>query len=236
MATRQVTYREGNTELDGYLACESDNTPRPAVLILHAWGGAGDFERDKARKLAELGYAAFAVDMYGAGKRGTNPEENTRLMMPFLEDRKLLARRLDAALRTVQGLPEVDASRIAAIGYCFGGLCVLDLARMGADVRGVVSFHGLLTAPAGGERAKIRAKVLALHGQDDPLVPPEQVQGFIKEMSEAGADWQIHIYGDTVHAFTEPTLNDRANGVAYSPTADRRSWATMQDFLREVFA
>ncbi len=236
MLEQRMTYRDSDTELEGFLACPEGAGRRPAVLVVHAWGGLRDFERDRARALAQLGYAGFALDMYGVGKRGNNPDENARLMQPFLDDRTLVLRRLEAALRTVRGLPQVDPSRVAAMGFCFGGLCVLDLARSGADVRGVVSFHGILSLPPGPGRAPIRAKVLALHGQDDPLVPPEQVATFMKEMSEAGVDWQLHAYGDTVHAFTEPMANDKAHGVAYSAAADRRSAAAMKDFFAEVLA
>src|SRR5690606_24908061 len=152
---------------------------------------------------AQLGYAAFAIDLYGEGRTGTSPEENAALMQPLVQDRALLAQRMNNALTALAGQPQVDRNRIGAMGYCFGGLCVLDLARSGADVRGVVSLHGALK-PSGLPAAPIRAKVLVLHGHDDPLVPLEEVIAFQNEMTAAKVDWQLHAYGGTMHAFTNP--------------------------------
>ena len=237
LQTRPIEYHDGATCLEGYFACDDRQTgPRPAVLISHAWVGRDEFVCAKARKLAELGYAAFALDMYGKGILGRNAEENARLMMPFIEDRALLQRRITCALETLRLQPEVDAQRIAAMGFCFGGLCVLDLARTGADLAGAVSFHGLFKPPGNTAGVKIRAKVLAMHGHDDPLAPPEDVLALEKELTEAGADWQIHVYGNTVHAFTNPQANDPAFGTVYNPLADRRSWTALQNFLSETLA
>jgi dienelactone hydrolase len=174
--------------------------------------------------------------MYGAGKLGKTDEECGALMRPFVEDRALLQKRIGAALANVRLLPWVDDTKIAAMGFCFGGLCVLDLARTGANVKGVVSFHGLLHAPANLPDLKITAKVLALHGHDDPLVPPAQVADFQSEMTKAGADWQLHTYGNTVHAFTNPLASDFAAGYQFSPNANRRAWQATEDFLAEIFA
>jgi len=236
MQTETIRYRDGDAELEGFLAYdEAYGEKRPAVLIAHAWGGQGDFERQKARDLAELGYAGFALDLYGVGRRGGTKEENAALMQPFLDDRALLARRMGAALETLKVVEVVDAERIGAIGFCFGGLCVLDLARSGADVRGVVSFHGLLGAPEGAKRERIRARLLVLHGHDDPMVPKEQFDAFTREVSEAEADWQIHQYGGCVHAFTNPEADDPDFGTVYDAAADRRSWIAMRNFFDEVF-
>jgi dienelactone hydrolase len=233
--TRAVDYSHAGTALEGFFAYDDRRVlPLPAVLISHAWMGRDEFVRDKVRKLAELGYAAFALDMYGKGVIGSGPEENAKLMQPFMDDRHLLQSRIAAALETVRTLPEVDGRRIAALGFCFGGLCVLDLARTGADIRGVVSFHGLFIPPGNTQGNKIKAKVLALHGHDDPMAPPEQVLALGRELTEAGADWQIHLYGHTLHAFTNPKANDRAFGTVYDETADRRSWQSLRDFLAEV--
>lgn len=232
---RPVEYAHQGTVLEGFMAWDDAATaPRPAVLVSHAWVGRDEFACIKARALAELGYVGFALDMYGKGVLGRTVEENARLMKPFMDDRALLQTRITAALSAVRRQPEVDASRIAAIGFCFGGLCVLDLARTGADLRGVVSFHGLLTPPGNIPRPTIRSKVLVLHGFDDPMAPPEQVLALAKELTDAGCDWQVHAYGGTVHAFTNPVANDPAFGTVYSATADRRSWLSMRNFLEEV--
>lgn len=233
--TQTIDYRHGTDALEGFFAYDGAlPTPLPAVMIAHAWGGRDEFACSKACRLAELGYAAFALDMYGKGIIGSGPEQNAQLMQPFMADRSLLQTRMLAALDTVQGLPQVDAARVAAMGFCFGGLCVLDLARTGADLCGVVSFHGLFSPPENMARPPIRAKVLALHGYDDPMVPPAQVTALAQELTEAGADWQIHMYGNTVHAFTNPIANDPSFGTVYNATADQRSWQTLQGFLGEV--
>lgn len=231
-----IGYMDGDVQLEAFFAFDDAlSGRRPAVLINHAWGGRDEFVAEKARKLAELGYVGFALDMYGKGVLGSGPEENARLMQPFMADRALLQKRIQAALYAVKQLPWVDDSKIAAIGFCFGGLCVLDLARTGADIKGVVSFHGLLGAPDNTRGTAIKAKVLALHGHDDPMVSPEQVLAFEQEMTEAGADWQVHAYGHTMHAFTNPVANDPAFGTVYQADADRRSWQAMQNFLGELF-
>lgn len=231
-----IGYMDGDVQLEAFFAFDDAlSGRRPAVLINHAWGGRDEFVAEKARKLAELGYVGFALDMYGKGMLGSGPEENARLMQPFMADRALLQKRIQTALYAVKQLPWVDDSKIAAIGFCFGGLCVLDLARTGADIKGVVSFHGLLGAPDNTRGTAIKAKVLALHGHDDPMVSPEQVLAFEQEMTEAGADWQVHAYGHTMHAFTNPVANDPAFGTVYQADADRRSWQAMQNFLAELF-
>jgi len=208
----------------------------PAVLIAHTWGGRDEFVDNKARQLAELGYVAFALDMYGHGVLGKNSEENAALMQPFIDDRSVLQQRIDAALYAVRLLPWVDDSKVAAIGFCFGGLCVLDLARMGADLKGVVSFHGLLNPPQNKTSKPVLAKVLALHGHDDPMASDSQVTAFCQEMTDLQVDWQLHQYGNTVHAFTNPLANSNASGTVYNKIADKRSWQSMQNFLEEIFA
>lgn len=234
--TSIVDYSQDGTVFEGYLAWDDATAgPRPVVLVSHAWAGAGDFEHARARDLAELGYAGFSLDLYGKGVRGSNVEENAALMQPLLDDRGLLRKRLNLAVDIAAGQDGADASRVAAIGYCFGGLCVLDLARIGAAVTGVVSFHGLFFPPGNTAGNKIDARVLALHGWDDPMVPPEQVVAFAAEMTEAGADWQLHGYGHALHAFTNPAANDPGHGAVYSPSADRRSWQSMVNFLEELF-
>ncbi len=232
-----VGYLDDDVHLEAFFAYDDAHEGRrPAVLINHAWGGRDNFVADKATKMAELGYVGFAVDMYGKGVLGSSVEENAKLMQPFMEDRKMLRKRIYAALNAVKLLPWVDDNKIAAIGFCFGGLCVLDLARSGADIRGVVSFHGLLAAAENISNNQIKARILALHGHDDPMGPPEQVLAFQNELTKAGADWQMHIYGNTMHAFTNPVANDPSFGTVYQPDADRRSWIAMKNFLDEVFS
>ena len=233
--SENIEYHHQGTTLEGQLAYDDNVTgPRPLVLVSHAWGGRSEFECTKAQKLAELGYAGFALDLYGKSILGSGPEENTKLMAPFLEDRGFLQDRLQAVIDTTAALDVVDANKTAAIGYCFGGLCVLDMARAGHKLRGVVSLHGLFAPPGNLQTEKVDAKVLALHGWDDPMVPPEQVVALAQELTSANADWQIHAYGHTTHAFTNPQANDPNHGTVYSPTADRRSWAAVKNFLAEV--
>lgn len=236
VSTRNIEYTHQGATLEGILAVDDKvSGRRPAVLVSHAWAGRSDFEVGKAKDLATLGYAGFALDLYGKGVLGSSTEENQKLMTPFMEDRAMLQSRLAYIINVAKEQPEVDASKIAAIGFCFGGLCVLDIARSGGDIKGAVSFHGLLGAP-GNTAAKINAKVLALHGWDDPMATPSDVEAFGKEMTEAQADWQLHAYGGTMHAFTNPAANDPDFGTVYNKAADQRSWTAMTNFLSEVFA
>jgi dienelactone hydrolase len=236
MLEKLVEYTHEEALLEGLLCAPEDRAgPCPGVLILHAWAGRSAFECNRARALAARGYAAFAADLYGRGVLGSGPAENAALMQPFLDDRARLQGRLKVALACFARQPGVDPRRIVAIGFCFGGLGALDMARSGAAVQGVVSFHGLLDAPDNLPAPRsIRAKVLALHGHEDPLCPPEKVAAFAQEMTRAGADWQLHAYGQTLHAFTNPEARQPDTGNAYSETADRRSWQSLLNFLEEV--
>jgi dienelactone hydrolase len=235
LRTRTIEYHHNGVLLEAVLAWDDSTlAPRPAVMVAHAWAGRDEFAVNKACALADLGYVGFALDLYGKGVVGSGPEENAKLMGPFMDDRALLQGRMIAALETVRQQPEVDAGRVAAIGFCFGGLCVLDLARSGANLNGVVSFHGLFTPPGNASAKNIVAKVLVLHGFDDPMAPPEQMLQLANALTQAGADWQIHAYGGTVHAFTNPKANDPNFGTVYQQAADRRSWQSMGNFLEEV--
>ena len=232
---RLTEYRDGSTVLEGFF-CHDDSRPGPlpGLLIAHEWGGRSEFVERKARRLAWHGFATFALDMFGKGKRGTTSAECSALIGPFVQDRALIARRVSAALTALRQLPEVDARRIAAMGFCFGGMCVLDLARSGADVRGVASLHGLLKPTGLPGQGRIGAKILILHGYDDPMAPPEDVLAIGEELTAAGADWQLHAYGNTRHSFTNPHANDREAGMVYDEAADRRSWHALLEFLEEV--
>jgi dienelactone hydrolase len=236
MPSQYLEYRDGETVLEAYVALPAGSGKHPAVLVSHAWAGRSAFECDKADKLADLGYVGIAIDNYGKGVFGSSMEENSALMTPFVQDRAMLRRRLQAGIAAAAALPQVDAARMAAIGFCFGGLCALDMARSGADLRGVVSFHGLFRQPENLPNETIRAKILALHGHDDPMVPPEAVLALEQELSAAGADWQIHAYGRTMHAFMNPDANAPQNGMQYNPIAAARAWASMKNFLAEVLA
>ncbi|MCI0732606.1 MAG: dienelactone hydrolase family protein [Methylococcaceae bacterium] len=231
-----VEYFDQGTCLEGFFAHDDRaSKPLPAVLIAHAWGGRDEFVCDKARELAGLGYAAFALDMYGNGVLGGSVAENSALMTPFMEDRILLQRRMTAALDAVRNQDPVNPHKVAAMGFCFGGLCVLDLARTGADLCGVVSFHGLLGAPGNTPGNTIKARVLVLHGHDDPMVPADDVRLLQDELTRAGSDWQFHVFGNTMHAFTNPVANDPGFGTVYQPLADTRSWQMMRSFFEECF-
>ena len=234
--TRSIDYVDGDTVLEGLLAWDDAiDGPRPGVMVAHAWAGRSEFEDNKAVALAKLGYTGFALNLYGKGVLGASTEENAGLMQPFLDDRAMLQQRLLLSLNTMREQPEVDASKTAAIGFCFGGLCVLDVARTGEDLDGVVSFHGLFAAPGNTAGNSIKAKILALHGWNDPMATPDTVVALGEELTGMGADWQLHAYGNTMHAFTNPEANDPDFGTVYSDTADRRSWLAMQNFLAELF-
>jgi len=233
MKTETVNYQATDIELEGYLAYP-DEEQAPLVLIAHTWAGKDDFVHERAEDLAALGYVGFAVDMYGNGKVGSDTEENQSLMAPLLSDRDVLKDRIISALNFGKSLPGVDPNKVAAIGYCLGGLVVLDLARSGEDFQGVVSFHGLLMGSDISEKG-IQAKILVLHGERDPMVPLDMVDAFQKEMTKADADWQLHSYGGTYHAFTNPDANDPNLGTEYNQSASERSWKSMQNFFEEIF-
>ena len=236
MNTELIEYNDGETLLEAFVAMPDGESQRPVVLVAHDWSGRRQFAMDAAERIAKMGYIGFALDMYGKGVFGADGDVagNSALMNPFASDRALLRQRVGAALTAARAIPQAQTDQMAAIGYCFGGMCVLELARSGADVRGVVSIHGILAA---GEtpNASILSKVLCLHGHDDPMVPPEQVLAFQTEMSEAGVDWQLHSYGKTMHAFTNPAANNPDFGTVYSEEAQRRAYQALANFLEEIF-
>jgi dienelactone hydrolase len=235
--TQTVPYQHNSVALEGYLAVpESVQGKVPGILVVPDWQGLKDPYKEIANRLARMGYVAFAVDMYGKGVRPANNQEAATEAGKYKSDRKLMRARVQAAFEELKKQPNVDHKRIAAIGYCFGGTTVLELARSGADIGGVVTFHGGLDTPAPGDAKNIKAKVLALHGADDPFVKPEEVRAFQEEMRSAGVDWQMVFYGDAVHSFTQPTAgNDKSKGNAYNQKADKRSWEAMKTFFTELF-
>jgi len=234
MSTEPIQYTEGDDHFEALVARPDGEAPAPAVLVCHAWGGRGDFEDGKAKKLAELGYVGVSIDVYGIGKRGTDKESNQALMMPLIKDRARLRRRLAAAYQAARTLDGVDPERMGVMGFCFGGHCALEVARMGAKVRGAVSFHGLLN-PAEDDTDPIAARVLVLTGAADPMVKPEAIGAFAQEMLDRKASYEIHAYAGAMHAFTNPQANDPDFGTVYDADADARSWETMKRFWSEVF-
>ncbi len=236
--TKVVEYKHGNQVLQGYLAYDDEiKEKRPGVLVVHEWNGLQDYVKNRTQQLAKLGYVAFAADIYGKGIRPQNPQESAAQAKIYRQDRKLLRERAQAGLKVLQNNPLTDVKRIAAIGYCFGGGTVLELARSGADIAGVVSFHGNLDTPNPKDANNIKSKVLVLHGANDPYVPEEQVKAFKNEMKQANVDWQLISYGDTVHSFTNPAAgNDPSKGAAYNEVSAKRSWEAMKQFFTEIFA
>ena len=237
----EVTYRVGDTTLRGYFAWDPGRTePRPGILVVHEWWGHNDYVRGRARMLAEAGYVALAVDMYGEGKNTENPEEAQRFVMEAVGSPDVAQARFAAAVDLLKGRDETDASRIAAIGYCFGGAVALQMARFGAELAAVASFHGTLS-PQGppASAGTFEAKVLVLHGAEDPLVPREQLESFTREMEAAGVDYRIVEYDGATHAFTNPAATERGKQtglpLAYDEAADRESWAELLAFLAELF-
>lgn len=242
--TEHVHYLAGKQPLKGFLAYDKSKTTHcPAVIIASDWRGLGDFTTDKAEKLAKYGYLVLAADVYGDGVRVETDEEAEQLMQPLFLDRKLLRERILAAFHTIAKHPLCNPYRIAAIGFCFGGLTVIELLRSGAHVRAIVSIHGLY-ADAIGEMVaktepnarKLHGAALLLQGYEDPLLPPADVAKFQKELNDAGVDWQMHIYGHTAHAFTNPHANRPEKGLMFNPPSSRRAWQLMHQFLEENFA
>lgn len=237
MKTETIEYKAADgTALEGYLA-QPDGGKRPAVLLFPAWNGVDDTVRKRAEMIAELGYVAFAADVYGKGVRPKTADEAAKEAGKYRADRPLLRARAAAGLQLLASRSGVDTTKLAAIGYCFGGQCALELARSGADIQGVVSFHGALDTPTPQDARNIKAKILALHGADDPYVPPPAVQAFQQEMRDGKVDWQFVAYGGAVHSFTDwHAGDDNSKGAAYNAKADHRSWIAMREFLDEVFS
>jgi len=235
--TEVISYKQGGTALEGYLAYD-DAKPgkKPGVVVVHDWMGMGPYVKMRTEQLAGLGYIAFAADIYGKNVRPKDAKQASEQVGKFKGDRPLLRARAQAALDVLKKDPRVDPTKLAAMGYCFGGTTSLELARSGADVKGVVSFHGSLATPTPDDAKQIKGRVLVLHGADDPHVPLAEVNAFEDEMRKAGVDWVLVKYSGAVHAFTEPAAgNDNAKGVAYNEKADKRSFEEMRRFFSEIF-
>ena len=239
LVEKTVDYQHDGVTLEGFHVYDDAVTgKRPAVLVIHQWTGLSDNEKDRSRMLAQLGYNVFAADIYGKGIRPVPPAAGQEAGK-YKSNRELYRGRLKAGLEELKKDERTDTAKIAAIGYCFGGTGVLELARGGADIAGVVSFHGGLDAADGmaATKGNVKPKVLVCHGAVDPFVPTEQVLAFGKEMDEAGADWQFVAYGNAVHSFTQKSAgNDTSKGSAYDEKADKRSWEAMKAFFAEIFA
>jgi dienelactone hydrolase len=235
--TQVVEYKDGNVTCEGYLAYDDAVTgARPGVLVVHEWTGLGPYVKMRCEKLAALGYVAFGADIYGKGVRPKNTDEASVQATIYRKDRPLMRRRAQAALQVLATNKMVDPKKIAAIGYCFGGGVALELARSGADLAGVASFHGNLDTPNPADAKNIKGKILVMHGGSDPYVTADQVTAFQKEMNDAGVDWELNVYGGAVHGFSNPDNgNDVSKGAAYNAKADQRSWEAMRQFFAEIF-
>lgn len=237
LAGQPLTYADGATRLAGYVAHPAAAKGKaPGVVVIHQWMGLTDHERKVSDDLAKLGYVALAADIYGEGVRPANTGEAGKLAGSFKGDRALYRRRIAAAIEALKAQKGVDGSKVAVIGFCFGGTGALEAARAGLPVKGVVSFHGGLDVPAGFVPGPIGAKVLVCHGADDPFVPAKDVAAFQDEMRQSKADYVFVAYAGAVHAFTQKEAgNDNSKGAAYNEAAHRRSWQHMKDFFREIF-
>ncbi len=238
MAGAPISYNDGETELQGYVSAPTENAgTTPIVMIVHQWKGLGDYEKKRADMLADQGYVAFAIDMYGKDIRPETTDEAKTQSSKYKGNPDLARSRLNAALATARTLELGSPDDIAIIGYCFGGTMALKLARTGADIDGAVSFHGGLNTDKPAEKDSIKAEIEVHHGAADPHVPPEQVDAFMREMEDSGTDFAFYAYDGAVHAFTEKHAgNDPSTGAAYDANADQKSWARTLDFLKRKFA
>lgn len=228
-----MIYEYQGTKYEGFFGFKEKQKKRPVILVFHAWRGRDSFVDEKVKMLAEQGYFAVAIDLYGKGVLGRNEEECAKFMRPFIENRKMILEITKSAIQQLADKQEADLNQMAAIGFCFGGLCALDMARGMPGLKGAISFHGLLNPFV--IQKKIHAKILVLHGLKDTMVRRDDVLAFEKEMLEAKADFQIHIYGNAMHAFTNPIANDPSKGVLYDQISSKRAFLSMDNFLKEIF-
>ena len=237
MRAESLEYRDGDVTLKGFVALDDQSHhKRPGILVMPEAFGLGKQAKDRALRLASLGYAALAGDPYGNGLEVSDLQEAIKHAGAIREDNTKFRQRIRAGLDALTALPQVDTDRLVVMGYCMGGSCSLEMARDGAPLKGVVSFHGALETQSPAEPGKVQAKVLVCHGADDPFVPVEHVTAFEAEMTKAGVDWQVISYGGTVHSFTNPEADGSIEGICYNKQADERSWQAMQAFFDEIFA
>lgn len=232
-----VTYSDGDVELKGYLYWDDAITgKRPGILVVHEWWGLNDYAMMRAEMLAKMGYIAFAADMYGAGKITTHAPEAKGWMQQITANVEAWQRRANLALEQLKAHDKVDAEQLGAIGYCFGGATVMQMVYAGSELDGVVSFHGSLPPASPDQAAKVKAKVLIAHGDADNFIPADRITAFKKALSDAGVDWEMNVYANAVHGFTNPdAASYGVNGVAYQEAADKRSWQRMQTFFKDLF-
>lgn len=238
MQKETYRYADGAVECEGLIVRKANlQLPAPVVVVCHHWSGRDALMDQRAEEVAQLGYIALAADLYGNHRTSQDREVCASMMNPFMAGRAMLRERLRATVSAAARMPGADGRKIVVMGFCFGGLCALDAARAGLPgVVGVASFHGLFTPPELGAQKPINARVLALHGFDDPLAPPDALRKFTVELNDAKARWEIDAYGQTVHAFTNPAANDKAAGMAFDPVICARSFARLEGFLKECFA
>lgn len=229
-----LPYTDEGTQLEGFSAYHPDEK-RPLVILCHAWRGRDDFICEKAKLIAALGYVGFAIDMYGIGVLGNSKEENAALKKPFIEDRRYLRRRLLKGFDVACALPYVDSKRVVVLGFGFGGLCALDLARTGVDLKGAISIYGHFDPPRDCPLLPIKAKVLILHGYNDPISSMHELYDFQQELDNTKVDWQSHVYGNTFHAFATPSANDPTSGIMYNAHSAQQAWQEVEQFLAAVF-
>src|SRR5437899_8099391 len=235
--TREIEYRQDGTVLQGFVAWDdAARGKRPGVLVVHEWWGHNEHARNQAKRLAQAGYVGFALDMYGKGKVATHPKDAEAFMTEATKDPAVMTARFNAALEQLKRNPHVDPDQIAAIGYCFGGGVVLGMARSGADLDAVATFHGHLATKTPAEKGRIKARILVLTGADDPMIPPAQVEAFKTEMTAAGAKFEVISYPGAKHSFTNPQADKTGmDGLAYNADADAKSWAALLDLFHQVF-
>lgn len=232
-----IEYKHGDVVLEGYLVYDNLlKSKRPGILLVHEWWGHNKYAKSRADQLVNLGYVVFVLDMYGKGVVTAKAKEAKELSNPFYEDRQLMRDRANAGLEILKNFKKVDPTKLGVMGYCFGGTVALELARSGADLDAVVSFHGGLSTPDSAAAGNIRGDVLVLHGADDPFVPKAEVDKFVEDMNNAGITWQLNQYSGAMHAFSNPEANMfKLDGVAYNFKADKRSWEAMRSFLYDIF-
>jgi dienelactone hydrolase len=237
IVTKSVEYKDGETIMEGMVAYDSSvKSKRPGIVVVHEWTGLGSYVKSRIEKLAKLGYVAFAADIYGKGVRPNNPKDAGETANIYKNNRPLMRKRVTLALQELKKQPMVDAQKLAAMGYCFGGTTILELARSGADLKGFISFHGGLNTPTPDDAKNIKGEVLAFAGADDPFVPASEVADFEKEMTDGHVKWELVKFSQTVHSFTNPDAgNDNSKGQAYNKDSDLKSWEEMKLFFNRVF-